>query len=192
MTSMPNLNKIRQDISKILSSKPERFGSQEEADKANLDILCELKNAFSGDIEVEHDREKSSICINCYAFALELGNSDLYKRDLAQIPCKGKNGVQSDFISYLIKNSYLHEVPSSKNCLVLYFDHSMPRHAGILKEDNVQESNKVVYSRWGNFEAVLTHKLWHVMEEYGSNVKYYSPLTSQESEKYFIEYLGGY
>jgi hypothetical protein len=66
---------------------------------------------------------------------------------------------------------------------------NVPKHAGILEQNAERDFDRIVRSRCGNFKAILRHRLWYVDIKYGSEIEYYQPLNTEESEKYFQEYL---
>jgi hypothetical protein len=172
-----DLNSKRQQVSNILS-------------RGGYDPLVKLEKSFPDDISIVRDEPRQEmIIINCYAYALDLMNSVCYKNELARIPW-GKNGtgVQSEFISYLIERKYLRESRPHIDCLVLYFDNKSPVHAARLVTSG-SEHEQFVRGRWGSFGAVLTHSLWCVANNYGSRVAYYKPISMEEAERLFSEFL---
>ncbi len=134
-----------------------------------------------------HDSEVSNFIINCFAFALELENSDIYKQ---MCYYEGYDGVKPDFIKYLIDEKLLKETDPFENCFVMYFLDNKPVHAGRLIVNNSNNSKKIVKSRWGNRAAVLTHALDLVPNEYGciENVVYYHPMNQLTTEKHIRKY----
>ncbi|MBL9029023.1 MAG: hypothetical protein JNK42_00925 [Caedimonas sp.] len=194
---MSGSRKIRETINEILSDDSQRERAKKfscnkiKTQRATLD---DLKDKFPEDIKIEHDTEQLDIVTNCYAFALGLKDSAKYK-ELCRLTYIGengsqKNGIQSGYIRYLLSQGHLQEAETpSKGCIVLYFnDEGEPKHAGILEKDG-NDNDRMIRSRWGNFSATVTHRVWHVPTMYGIEVKYYHPLTSEESENYFGEFL---
>lgn len=186
---MSGSRKIREIIDEILSDGSQR----ERAKKSSYNqietqrmTLDDLKNNFPEDIKIEHDMEQSDIVINCYAFALGLKDSAKYK----ELCRRTHNSIQSECISYLLSQGHLQEDETpSKGCIVIYFNEKgKPKHAGILEKDG-NDNDRMIRSRWGNFGAIVTHKVWDVPTMYGIEVKYYHPLTSEEAENYFGEFL---
>lgn len=189
-----DIETIRQEITRIFKTCS-YFKTQIEADKANRELLDTLQNSFPNDISVEHDQDQDDTTINCYAYALGLGESDIYRNELASQPYRLSKyalrtcGIQSDFISFLLQEKYLQKIEPRQGCLVIYFNQETPKHAGVLIENAKSDYDKHVRGRSGNFRAIITHRLFWVDSTYGSTPKYYQRLSTEESERYFREYL---
>lgn len=181
-------NLVRNKITEILNPKLKDPASRQEVYETNLKILNDLEEASPRDIKIVRDLIPN---INCYAFSLGLHRSRSYTSFLIDIKYgeSEKQGVRSCFISYLLENEYLREKAFGKDCLILYFDKDDPKHAGIVEQESSQGFKEIICGRWGNHRAVISHRLWHVGWDYGSKVKCYRPLSTKESERYFIKYL---
>jgi len=172
--TMFDIAAVRAKIDKCISNKSYK----------NEQILSEL--------EVKHINSEHNIIINCYAYALlgiETTNHDDYLA-LCKRECERgdkSNGMQSDFVIYLLKNEVFHKVKPIKSSLVLYFDQNAPKHAGVLEKDG-DDDDKIVRSSWGDL-GIKIHKLWYVPTIYGNDVKYYEPLNPNDSLKYFSEFI---
>jgi len=195
MSGIENLRKEIQDITES---------------KECYDKVSELIKRFPEEISI-HDSNCTYFGRNCYAYALGFGDSGKYiemcRKQAEKYP--EDNGAKSDFISYLVEKEYLEKIINPiENCLVIYFDDKEnPKHAGILQKDG-EDNDNIIRSKWGNLEAIrtnynpdgssyiagriptiLAHKLWSVPTDYGTKVKYYKPLSKQESERYFYAFL---
>jgi hypothetical protein len=114
--------------------------------------------------------------ITCFAYAIGLHESSLYREGLPQW-FEGKfveRVVDDRFMEWLL--SGLRATAPHRDCLVVYFDGSTPKHAGILVGTNR------VKSKWGLFKQLFVHQLWHVPESYGSSVQYFRSITKSQSE----------
>lgn len=152
---------------------------------------CKNDQALS-ELKINHINSEHSIIINCYAYAFlgrETTNYDEYSALCKREYERGdkNNGMQSDFVIYLLKNKILYEIKPKKNALVLYFDQDTPKHAGVL-EQNLGDDDKIVRSSWGNL-GTKSHKLWYVPNIYGNGVKYYEQLKPNHVLKYFSEFI---
>lgn len=189
-----DIETIRQKITNIFQADC-YFQTKIEADNANRELLDAFQNSFPGDITVEHDHVQDTITINCYAYALGLGESDKYRNELEYrlyYPVRGARaikGAESGFISFLLQENHLQEIEPSEGCLVIYFNQETPKHAGLLIENTESDYDKRVRGRSGNFRAIITHRLLWVDSTYGATIKYYQRLSTEESERYFREYL---
>lgn len=156
------------------------------------DTLKTLKEI--GDIKVGLNPPWSDN-INCHAYALNLYHSREYLDVVKNIGYF----ANSIFIKYLIQNNYLQEIPNpKKDCLVIYFgDNEDPKHAAIVESEIEDEDDIIVRSKWGTFNALITHKLWHVpcktenctKQDYGTSIKYYDFLSQEQAEEYFLKHI---
>ena len=206
---------IRSTITNILNCKENAtFSSKEEKDKANDNILRQLNTLNGVKVDFNHPFQDItlnpmySVPVNCYTYALGLHNSEKYHDKVAEyfnkyywnnnfniLACTAHSG----FINYLLKYNYLKELSKpEKGCLVIYFDdNKYPKHAGILESKLKDEDDITVRSKWGEFNELLTHKLWHVPcknqkfpePDYGTCVKYYHRLNQEQAEIYYFEFI---
>jgi hypothetical protein len=128
--------------------------------------------------------------INCHAYALGLGNSEAY-REIAYKDFLEKTNrffASSEFVRYLFEKKVLQEVFSpSVNCLVFYFDENdRVKHAGLLKQ---VDPELIVESKWGTFDVIFSHKIWHVPYSYGTKIRYYKPVDVKMIETHFEVYI---
>lgn len=88
----------------------------------------------------------------------------------------------ADFINHLIAD-HLAEVAGEDvidNERVIYFDEGQPRHAGIVKSDQV-------ISKWGTAHP-WRHGLFEVPSGYGSRVRFFRPIDQATAHWAFLEY----
>lgn len=211
------MSELRITITNILNSKANAtLSSKEEKDKANDNILRKLDKIDGIKVDFKHPFQdiildpilKHRIPVNCYTYALGLHNSEKYRDKVAEyfdkyrwnnnfniLACTAHSG----FINYLLKYNYLKELSNpEKGCLVIYFDdNKYPKHAGILESRLNDEDDMTVRSKWGEFNALLIHKLWHVPcknqkfpePDYGACVKYYHRFNQEQAEIYYFEFI---
>ena len=130
-----------------------------------------------------------SVNINGYAYALGLGNSEIYRERAYDDAFHKSNRYFSspEFISYLFTKKVFKELLTpSIGCLVFYFDENdNPRHAGLIKQ---LDPELIVESKWGTFNVIFEHKVWYVPKIYGTKIKYYAQLELEAAENHFLEY----
>jgi len=193
---MLSREEIRKNIKKIINlNYNSNFKTQQEADTESLRNLNILANTFPDAIAIAFDdtnQYQPNIIVNCYAYTFGFESSELFRDKYFQIKnITKKEGIPVHFVYFLIEIGYLQETKTPiKNCLVLYFDDKKKlQHAAILEKEAPDEDARLARSRWGDFKAILTHKLWHIPDYYGTKIKYYHPLSTKESETYFYEFL---
>ncbi|MBY0462405.1 MAG: ATP-binding protein [Alphaproteobacteria bacterium] len=129
-----------------------------------------------------------SVNINCFAYALGLGSSEIY-REIAREAAweKPDRYASSDFIKHLLTKNILQPLDTpTANCLVLYLDEDgKSKHAGLLKQITPE---LMVESKWGDFDCIFEHGLWEVPKSYGTKAKYYAPLPIETVEEQFSEF----
>lgn len=122
------------------------------------------------------------VIIVCFAFALGLADSALYRELVFQT--HGKYGANTPFMEWLLAGGKLSETDKpAAGDIVMYFDGNRPMHAGLLTENP-----NIVLSKWGDID-LFEHNIWQVPLSYGSMLHYYNPLSTLQSEKYFTQYL---
>lgn len=123
-----------------------------------------------------------AVTIVCFAHALGLADSSLYRELIYETG--GKYGANTPFMEYVLKAGVLTEITSpAAGDVVVYFDKGTPLHAGLLTE-----KQDVVCSKWGELD-LFEHNLWQVPVSYGSAVRFFKPMQTQEAEKLFVSYL---
>jgi predicted AAA+ superfamily ATPase len=132
--------------------------------------------------------------INGFAYAFGLDRSKKYKeiaiedaRDENK-PIENRFFASFAFVTYLLKENSLKEIDTPhEGCLILYFNAGIPKHAGIVKSNDLMES-PYIESKWGNFQALFFHGIWDVPRSYGNKIKYYALPSWEEIEACFIRY----
>lgn len=123
--------------------------------------------------------------INCFAYALDLHQSKLYRQTLAKElqQLQNERYASSVFMQWFLAAYGRVKSPHSGD-LVVYFDADLtPKHAGIFL------GGRVVCSKWGEFEPIFIHPLWHVPSSYGITVKFYQRVSRDRTEAAFISCL---
>lgn len=131
--------------------------------------------------------------INCIAHATGLVNSEDYKFLALEGARHFEDDIRffasTDFASFLINEKLkpykIQRIEEHlENCMVFYSSASGKiLHAGIYNQG-------IVTSVWGSIQGVITHKLWHVPENYGTELSYFRiALPLEEIEDSFIAYL---
>lgn len=70
--------------------------------------------------------------------------------------------------------------------LVLYFNIKKPTHAG--KIIRINSTTIEIESNWGEL-YVFRHALWDVPESYGNEVRFFKPISMQDSEKHYVKFI---
>jgi hypothetical protein len=187
---------IRLNIDEIIKrDDQENYKTQQEVEAVRNKNLRILADTFPDAITIAFDdpnQYPANITLNCYAYAFGFQFTQLFIENYFKIrEFTKKEGIPASFVSFLIEKRYLQEIKTPiKNCLLLCFDDKEEvQHAAILQKDAPEENGILVCSRWGGFKAILTHKLWYMPNRYGTRIKYYHPLSTEELEKYLDEFL---
>jgi hypothetical protein len=127
--------------------------------------------------------------INCFAYALRLDRSALYRSALMDGVLAGyiPHYASTDFMRWFLSSRRPRQPPTAGN-LVVYFIGTSPIHAGIVIGPGV------VRSKWGMFRPIFEHRVWHVPSTYGPTVKFFSPVSLARAELSFGRFfrLPGY
>jgi hypothetical protein len=88
----------------------------------------------------------------------------------------------SEFVNYLVVN-YLTEIALEEiqeGDIVIYYTGGTPTHAGLIK-------NGLVVSKWGTAH-LWQHNLFEVPQRYGNEVRFFRPITEEDSQLAFLRY----
>jgi hypothetical protein len=129
-----------------------------------------------------HDARRPALSdqYNCFEYALDLVDSEIYRIILRQF----HGGADSTFISYLLRDGTLCEAPRNdleNGDLVLYSDSDGPKHAA-------KVSGNVVVSKWG-FGELWEHDFCDVPLGYGEILRFYKHVTKRSAESKLVEYV---
>lgn len=121
--------------------------------------------------------------VNAFAFAFGLAGLKSYRAKIERGDNNLHSFASSLFVEEYIKSKNVKELSYPyENCLVLYFDQSgHVKHAAIVKET----LSITVESKWGTFPVIFTHKLRDIPTSYGSIVKFYPPIDSNDAFVFF-------
>ncbi|MBI2340369.1 MAG: hypothetical protein HYU99_08410 [Deltaproteobacteria bacterium] len=132
-------------------------------------------------------RRYPNLCINCFAYAFGLGESDSYRECAYDDALKEQNRqfANSNFVKFLLKHSVIYSTDSvSTGDVIIYCDkEGQPKHAGI-----VSNLSDTIRSKWGTL-SIFEHEKWQVPESYGAQVKYYKPLALEIVEEKFFQWV---
>jgi hypothetical protein len=121
---------------------------------------------------------------NCFEYALDLVDSDVYRLLTEQFRRSRVGADDGAFVRYLIEKGVLHEVPQNeviKDGIVVYFKEQEPQHAGRLFGARVA-------SKWGD-GLLWDHEILEVPIIYGDGVLFYRHLTLAAAESAFRDYV---
>lgn len=107
-----------------------------------------------------------------------------------------KHGIiaESEFIEFLRnEKSRLKRIEDKIppiNSLALYYDKvGKVLHAGRVIAYDPEDGTPIIESKFGVYEFLLHHKAWNVPRNYGSEIEYYEPISLEELEKLWEEYI---
>jgi len=115
---------------------------------------------------------------NCYAFALNLFNSDVYRQIVSDLI--NPEFANSDFIIFLLDRKELIEIENARNIdhgIIIYFRDDRPVHAGKVREN-------IAISKWRK-GLLFNHDIFEVPESYGNEYKIFQSLTENEALQLF-------
>ena len=124
-----------------------------------------------------HDTQYGFTCV---MHALGIVDDQEYVR--MALSCPSDVFASTEFVHFLIDGGYLIEKsPPEPGLLIAYFDNGRVRHIGRMLSDSRVES------KWG-MGNLYEHELFEVPMSYGSDVRYFAPLPSDQAVKLFAKF----
>lgn len=148
-----------------------------------LNAVADLQSQHPHSVELETPAipgDPASFRYTCFQYAFALVDPPPLIVQIATVwPEVYPN---AKFVQYLIEN-YLQVVTPGEVCdgdIVVYFEAGEPRHAGVVR-------GQQVVSKWGTAH-LWRHGLYEVPAGYGSEVRFFRPLDSDQSQEAFLKF----
>jgi hypothetical protein len=178
--SMAGNNKLRARLEDIPKApKPDQ-----------LRLLREVQRAHPHSVRLAKPGYRGQVAYTCFVHATGLLWSQKYLAIAGESAQFGGPHApfyaSAAFVRYMIDGGALVEIApgdAHEGTIVVYFNCTMPKHAGRVSAD------RSIRSKWGDGGRLFDHDLWDVPVIYGDHVRYYRAITRTESLRTFLAYI---